>query len=47
MASIFPRQGSDVLTSTAWADGLVEIPEGATVAPGDTVRYAAFSELLC
>ncbi len=44
---LFPRQGSDVLTSTSWADGLVEIPEGERIAPGDIVRYAAFSELLC
>ncbi len=46
VAAIYPRQGSDVLTSAVWGDGLVEIPEQATVAPGDTVNYLAFSGLL-
>ena len=45
-ATIFPRQGSDVLTSAVWAHGLVVIPEGATVAPGDTVAYMPFAELM-
>jgi len=45
-ATIFPRQGSDVLTSAVWGDGLVVVPEGATVAVGQTVSYIAFSELL-
>ncbi len=45
-AELFPRQGSDVLTSTVWADGLVEIPEDTTVAPGDPLAYTPFSELL-
>lgn len=45
-ADIYPKQGSDVLTSTVWADGLVEIREGATVAPGDLVPYYSFAELL-
>lgn len=45
-AAIYPKQGSDVLTSTVWADGLVEIREGETVEPGDPVPYYAFSELL-
>ena len=42
---IHARQGSDVLSATAWAAGLVEIPEGATVAPGDRVRYYSFGDL--
>ena len=46
VAAIYPRQGSDVLTSAVWGDGLVEIPEQATVAPGDTVNYLTFSGLL-
>jgi molybdopterin molybdotransferase len=45
-AILFPRQGSDVLTSTVWAQGLVEIPEGCTVAPGDRVLWYDFRELL-
>ncbi len=43
---IYPKQGSDVLTSTVWADGLVEIREGETVEPGDLVPYYSFAELL-
>ena len=43
---IYPKQGSDVLTSTVWADGLVEIREGDTVEPGDLVPYYSFAELL-
>jgi len=41
----FPHQGSGVLTSTVWGDGVVDNPPGQTIAPGDTVRYIAFSEL--
>jgi molybdopterin molybdotransferase len=35
-----------VLTSTAWADGLVDLPAGETIARGQTVRYLPFAELL-
>ena len=43
---IFSHQGSGVLTSTSWADGLVMIPVGATVKKGDSVAYTPFTELL-
>ncbi len=43
---LFPTQNSAVLNSTAWADGLVDLPAGAAVARGDTVRYLPFAELL-
>jgi molybdopterin molybdotransferase len=43
---LFPNQGSAVLTSTTWGDGLVDNPGGGTIAPGDTVRYLPFAELL-
>jgi molybdopterin molybdotransferase len=43
---LFPNQGSAVLTSTTWADGLIDNPGGTTIAPGDTVRYLPFAELL-
>jgi len=43
---LFPNQGSAVLTSTTWGDGLVDNPGGMTIAPGDTVRYLPFAELL-
>jgi molybdopterin molybdotransferase len=45
-ARLFPRQGSDVLSSTVWADGLVEVHEHTTIARGDTVEYLAFDQLL-
>ena len=41
-----PNQGSGVLTSTVWADGLVDNPPGQAIAPGDTVRYLSLPELL-
>ena len=45
-AEIHPRQGSDVLTSAVWADGLADIPEGAVVRPGDPLDYYSFTDLL-
>ena len=45
-AEIHTRQGSDVLSATAWATGLVEIAEGTTIAPGNRVRYYSFGDLL-
>ena len=44
--SLFANQNSAVLTSTAWADGLVDHPAGATIARGQMVRYLPFAELL-
>lgn len=41
---LFPNQNSAVLTSCTWADGLVDLPAGATVARGQGVRYLPFSE---
>jgi molybdopterin molybdotransferase len=46
IARIYPNQDSGVLTSTAWAQGFVEIAEGATVKTGDKVNYLPFSEFL-
>lgn len=43
--SLYPHQGSGVLSSAAWADGLVELPENTTIKPGDTVNYYSFREL--
>jgi molybdopterin molybdotransferase len=43
---LFANQSSGVLTSAVWGDGLVDNPPGQTIAPGDTVRFIAFSELL-
>jgi molybdopterin molybdotransferase len=43
---LFPNQSSGVLTSCAWADGLVDLAVQQTIAPGDWVRFIPFSELL-
>ena len=43
---VFPNQSSGVLTSVAWADGLVDNPPGQPIAYGDTVRYLPFDSLL-
>ncbi len=43
---LFPNQGSGVLTSTVWGDGLIDNPPGQAIAAGDSVRFIPFSELL-
>jgi molybdopterin molybdotransferase len=43
---LFPNQSSGVLTSAAWADGLVDNPAGRTIARGDGVRFIPLAELL-
>ena len=43
---LFPNQGSAVLTSTVWADGLVDNPAGQAIARGDTVRFLPMAGLL-
>ena len=43
---LFPNQSSGVLTSTVWADGLVDNPPGQAIAHGDAVRFLPFAELL-
>ena len=43
---LFPNQGSGVLTSTVWADGLVDNPGGQTIARGDLVRFLPLAELV-
>lgn len=42
---LFPNQGSGVLTSTVWGDGVIDNPPGRAISPGDTVRFIPFSEL--
>ena len=44
--ALFANQSSGVLTSCAWADGLVDLEVGQTIQPGDWVRFIPFSELL-
>ena len=43
--ALFPNQGSGVLTSTVWADGLVDCPPGQAIARGDLVRFIPFAAL--
>ena len=43
---LFPNQGSGVLTSTVWGDGLIDNPPGQTIAPGDLVRFIPFNQML-
>lgn len=45
-ALLHPNQSSGVLRSAAWADGLVEIREGATLAEGDAVTFIPLAELI-
>jgi molybdopterin molybdotransferase len=42
---LYPTQDSAVLTSTAWADGLVDNPAAHPIRSGDTVRFLPYSEL--
>ncbi len=43
---LFANQSSGVLTSTVWADGLVDNPAGQAIARGEQVRFLPFSGLL-
>ena len=45
-AMLYPNQSSGVLTSLAWADGLVDVEAGARVEKGDPVRFIPLAELL-
>ncbi|MDH3319174.1 MAG: molybdopterin molybdotransferase MoeA [Betaproteobacteria bacterium] len=42
---LYPTQDSAVLTSTAWADGLLDNPPGHAIRKGDTVRFLPYAEL--
>jgi molybdopterin molybdotransferase len=42
---LYPTQDSAVLTSTAWADGLVDNPAKQAVRKGERVRFLPYSEL--
>jgi molybdopterin molybdotransferase len=42
---LYPTQDSAVLTSTAWADGLLDNPAGHAIRKGDRVRFLPYSEL--
>lgn len=41
----YDNQCSGILSSAAWADGLLEIPEGSSHQPGDLLNFYPFAEL--
>ena len=43
---LFANQSSGVLTSTVWADGLVDNPPGQVIHRGDAVRFLSLPELI-
>lgn len=43
---LFGNQGSGVLTSTVWGDGLIDNPPLTQIRKGDTVRFIPFTELM-
>jgi len=43
---MFPNQSSAVLTSTVWADGLIDNPPSNPIKRGDAVRFLPFHGLL-
>ena len=42
---LFGNQSSGVMSSAAWADGLIDLPPGSTVEPGQLLRFLPFNEL--
>ena len=46
VAKVFPSRSSGVLSSVAWANGLVVISPGEIIHKGDTVNFIPFNELL-
>jgi len=42
---LYPSQNAALLTSLAWADGLVDLPAGQAVTPGDSLAFLALSDL--
>jgi len=44
-ANLFPKQGSDVMSSIVWADGIIEIPEDAKFEAGELLNYYPLREL--
>ncbi|MBL4712598.1 MAG: molybdopterin molybdotransferase MoeA [Gammaproteobacteria bacterium] len=42
IAELYPHQGSGVLSSASWADGLVEVPVNQRIAKNDSIKYLPF-----
>lgn len=47
VAQIHPHQGSGVLTSCTWSDGLIDVAEDTPIQRGQTVKFIPFCELFC
>ena len=45
IAELYPHQGSGVLSSTSWADGLVEASMNKSISKGDQVTFMPFQGL--
>tara|TARA_B100000470_G_scaffold95689_1_gene73898 strand:+ start:4447 stop:5709 length:1263 start_codon:yes stop_codon:yes gene_type:complete len=45
LASLYPKQGSDVMSSVVWADGIIEIPENTTFESGTILNYYSLNVL--
>ncbi len=45
-ANQYPKQGSDVLSSMVWADGLIEIPEKTTFNQGEILNFYPLNEMM-
>jgi molybdopterin molybdotransferase len=45
-AELYANQGSGVVTSLCWGDGLIMNPPAQAIHKGDSVRFVPFSELL-
>ncbi len=43
---IYPNQGSGVLTSLVWAEGLIDNPPSRAIARGDTVSFLPLPQLM-
>jgi len=43
---LWPNQGSGVMSSLAWAGGLVDLPPDTKIQKGDQLRYLSLSDLL-
>lgn len=46
VVSVYPSRSSAVLSSAAWANGLVVLPENRTLKTGDEVEFLPFCELI-
>lgn len=46
IAKLYPKQGSDVLSSIVWADGLLEVPELSCFNKGEWLNFISFNEVI-